>query len=175
MQIKLRNYHYNGSIFKCRVPQFKIRILNLSQNKVQTSSQKYQNEKPTPSSISKVTNYEKIKKISMSLEVRNQNYTYKQPILYYCDINQNSILQNQKQAKITKRIIPQQLKAEENKLQLDNIEIGQQFKRFYERYNDSNRSKDTTQIKQQSQSKAKSKDLEIEPKGWTNRSSHSLL
>ncbi|CAD8134129.1 unnamed protein product [Paramecium octaurelia] len=174
MQIKLRNYHYNGSIFDCKIPQFKIRKSNQVQKKLKTSPQKHYYEKSAESSFIKTNENEKIKIINLSLDVQNQNYSYKKPILQSCSINEEVFINPQKPLKIIHRFIPQQFKDQEKMLLLDRIMIGQQFRRFSERLNDSHRSKANSFLKQQ-QSKPISKDLDIKPKGWTNSSSQSLL
>ncbi|CAD8134360.1 unnamed protein product [Paramecium pentaurelia] len=173
MQIQLRNYQFSGSIFDYKIPQFKIRKSNKTSKKLKTSPLKNNYERSVESSMNK-SNDEKMKIINLSLEVKNQTYNYKKPILYSCNINEDTSVNYQKPIKITNRLIPQQPKDQEKMLLLDRILIGQQFRRFSEKLNDSHRSKVNTLLKQQ-QSKPISQDLEIDPKGWTNKSSQSLL
>ncbi|CAD8158868.1 unnamed protein product [Paramecium octaurelia] len=175
MQKNIRNYHYNGNIMTYKFPQSKIKVSNYTSNKMRTQPEKYQNNFHPYTSISEVNHYEKIKQITLSLERKNQNFVCKPPIIYSCEIPNNYFIWNQKKSLPIRHLLPYKLKHQEKISFLNDLSKDFQTKRHSERYSNSCRSKGTTQLKQQPQSKTSSKDLAFEPKGWTNKSSQSLL
>ncbi|CAK72199.1 unnamed protein product (macronuclear) [Paramecium tetraurelia] len=175
MQINIRNYHYDGNIMAYKFPQSKIKISGYPSNKVKTQPEKQQNENQPFSSLCEINNVEKIQQISLSLERRNQNFVCKLPIIYSCEIPENYYIWNKKKNIAIRSLLPYKLKYEEKTAFLKDLSKDFQSKRYSERYKNSCQKKTITQLKLQQQSKTLSKDLEFEPKGWTNKSSHSLL
>ncbi|CAD8050972.1 unnamed protein product [Paramecium sonneborni] len=179
MQIKIRNYQYSGSIINYKTPQFMIRKSNQLSNKLQASSpEKKKLEKSPQASISKI-NYRnaKVKTLSLNQELNNQTFICQKPILYNCDINDDTYIVNQKPTikNKKKRFIPQKTKNQDTTLFSDRMIIGQQFRRFSVEINDSRRSKNIKYENQKLKLRAQTKDLQVEPKGWTYKSSKSLL